>query len=405
MTIVGLMVQLHNGNVIFQQVREYLSHEKAYLVSRAFINQISSYDNAFISRGSTSHLTGSIVVMNMYRVYYMILSEVFILAISHANDNPYEGSLYLARTKRLLTTYAKEINEAQMTRKYNEIYFGMERVLFGEDASELHTSKLTEMQPHYMESNGWTTNGNGLNHSGQMVNSPPSSSSSSPLSSSSSSVNLGVAVGGKILDSPSTALSGSKQGGAPLAASKSEQQRQFDSISKFEDIKLNGSGAAATLPLPKTADKHIYDPPASTKWNAKTSVRDTMSTRVSNRIMFTLRHPNASIISNTSPTLSSSPPNNNEESYRSSDDPDPFYSQPSSNSNHKDISSNIEQQQHSKTNGTTSPTIPDLTNNDKQQQQQNHNNFAGYDPTSITPERSPSVSIPIQKSKINYLSF
>ncbi|EGG25413.1 hypothetical protein DFA_03662 [Cavenderia fasciculata] len=148
MAIVGLIVQNHNGNVLFQNVREYLSHEKANIASKAFIDQITSYDDAFISRGTTSHLTGSIVVLNMYRIYYMILNEIYILAISQANDNPYEGALYLARAKRVLLAVSKELTEVQIQRKYSEVYFALERVLFGEDGVEVLTQRLSDVQPH-----------------------------------------------------------------------------------------------------------------------------------------------------------------------------------------------------------------------------------------------------------------
>ncbi|EFA78315.1 myotubularin-related protein [Heterostelium album PN500] len=332
MTIVGLVVQQHNGNILFQNVREYLSPEKANLASKAFLNQISAYDNAFITKGSTSHLSGSIVVMNMYRVYYMILNELFILAIAHANDNPYEGALYLARVKRLLLTAAKELNEVQLQKKYNEIYFGMERILFGEDGCDVLTQRLSEVAPHVMsaESAGGAVGGTSTQQSGQssgnsVVNNLPSLPSLPSLSSSSAPQIGGVGVGGKILDALGAANTGI--GGSSIPSD--QYQKQLVQLSKFESVSLNdriltvssggGSGGGAngsgdTTSQNKSA-RHIYDPPTiTTKWGGKTG--STIATRVSNRVMFTLRHPNASMQNNNN--------NNNNQLQVSGGDQEPF---------------------------------------------------------------------------------
>eukprot|EP01133_Synstelium_polycarpum_P006738 gene6738-7832_t len=219
----------------------------------------------------------------------MILSEVFVLAISHANDNPYEGALYLARAKRVLLSATKEISEASLLKRSNEIYFALERVLFGEDGVEVLSQRLLDSSPHYVAATASST--------------PVTTSPLSSVSLTSSNSSLGspagnqTGVGGKIIDSPS---SSSLQLCAPtLSKSNStlDQSRHFERLAKFEGIVLPSSILTADDSLPKT-DKNIYDPPATVKWGATTTttVVHPAASRVSNRIMFTLRHPNASSV-------------------------------------------------------------------------------------------------------------
>ncbi|KAF2071997.1 hypothetical protein CYY_006686 [Polysphondylium violaceum] len=346
MTISGIVIQQHDGTILFSNVREYLSPDKALLAAKAFKNHISLNDDHFITKGSTNHLTGSIVVLNMYRVHYMILNDIFILAISQANDNPYEGSVYLVRVKRVLWTVSKELLIHNIMKKYTEVYFALERVLFGEDGVDVLTQRINEIQPHFTQSTQPTTQNliappsfiTGSQNTPQPVNIfgriiettnsnnviPPSltysnSSSSTPISTTPTSTSPTSNIINNSFSSPSNnsnssnnlsssqvsissttsslssnnLLNSSSSNGFIIDNNLDYQQHQLNIISSLENIEIPAKVFTQPDTLPKI-DKHIYDPPQTVKWG-NTSVQSTAttSTRVTNRIMFTLRHPNA----------------------------------------------------------------------------------------------------------------
>jgi len=347
MTISGIVIQQHDGTILFSNVREYLSPDKALLAAKAFKNHISLNDDSFISKGSTTHLTGSIVVLNMYRVHYMILNDIFILAISQANDNPYEGSVYLVRVKRVLWTASKELLVHNIMKKYTEVYFALERVLFGEDGVDVLTQRINEMQPHFTQSTQPTTqnliappsfitgsqntpqpvnifgriidNNNNSNSNSNNNNNiiPPTLTSSTtntpsttPISTTPSStsptsnlINNSNSNSNSNLTSSQVSISSTSSlssnnllnssNGLIVDNNLDYQQHQLNIISSLENIQIPSKVFTQPDTLPKI-DKHIYDPPQTVKWGS-TSVQSTTatSTRVTNRIMFTLRHPNA----------------------------------------------------------------------------------------------------------------
>eukprot|EP01132_Coremiostelium_polycephalum_P004108 gene4108-5140_t len=275
MAIVGLVVQQHDGTILFQNVREYLSPEKANLAAKAFKNQISSYDNAFISRGSTNHLSGSIVVLNMYRIHYMILNEIFILAIAQANDNPYEGAIYLARAKRVLISVSKDIILNQLNKKNTEIYFALERVLFGEDGVEVLSQRVSEVQPHII------SNHHSIQHTST------SSTPSFNIGGGSQPITTPISVGGRSGNSIGSIGGGGIDSIPTLKKSKiqqSDQQKQLDSLWKLDGITIPDKIFTQPDTLPKV-DKHIYDPPQTVKWGNTSAQPISSLSRVNNRII------------------------------------------------------------------------------------------------------------------------
>ncbi|KAN0015974.1 hypothetical protein ACTFIU_005924 [Dictyostelium citrinum] len=370
MTIVGLVIQQHDGTILFQNVREYLSLDKAHLAAKAFKNQISSYDENFITKGSISHLTGSVVVLNMYRVYYMILNELFILAISQANDNPFEGSIYLARAKRVLWSVSKDFTTTQINKKYTEIYFALERVLFGEDGVEVLSQKISEVSPHQPphsnthhtntpsvapsfitggsatpppitifgrliepnQSNSLTNsnsnnNNNNNNNSNNNNNNDYNSNNINSINSNiyqttvpltlSNVININnnfnnSSNNNSLNNSNSNIISPSSSSGNLSSFNNNEEYNnssssnyynsldntyslQFESLMRLEQSTIPEKIFTQPNTLPKI-DKHIYDPPQTIKWGNPSVSHigsSASSTRVTNRIMFTLRHPNA----------------------------------------------------------------------------------------------------------------
>ncbi|KAL6046306.1 hypothetical protein QOT17_022275 [Balamuthia mandrillaris] len=87
-----------------------------------------------------------------YQVHYCAIGEVFILVISMVHANPFAGSACLLRVKSALASVCRgtEVTTLQLSKRYGEILFALERILEGGDGLDLLQQKLSDIQPHAM---------------------------------------------------------------------------------------------------------------------------------------------------------------------------------------------------------------------------------------------------------------
>eukprot|EP00026_Physarum_polycephalum_P018965 Phypoly_transcript_20769.p1 GENE.Phypoly_transcript_20769~~Phypoly_transcript_20769.p1 ORF type:complete len:215 (+),score=12.41 Phypoly_transcript_20769:71-646(+) len=93
--------------------------------------------------------SGSAILHQQYRVLYSLVSDVYVLIFLCENTDPYHFVPMLTRAKKALISACKgtDVSASQLTRKFTEVYFSLERVLHGDDASEPASQKIMEFTP------------------------------------------------------------------------------------------------------------------------------------------------------------------------------------------------------------------------------------------------------------------
>jgi len=178
-----VVVQQNDGINLFLQ--PYLQMPPAELLSLSrdfsqYISKLRSDDFGPLGPKSTQNFkTGSVVLQHYHTVLYSLLNEVYILIVASENEY-YEALHVLNRVKRLLIAACKgvEATQIQLSKKYGEIYLGLERILFGEDGVDVLSQKILEATPYSMSVpanlSGLTSNGKVYENSIQYTTVPTS---------------------------------------------------------------------------------------------------------------------------------------------------------------------------------------------------------------------------------------
>jgi len=151
MVVVALAIQQLDGVNIFLLTKSYLSMSHGISISQAFASKIVKIRKADFARTSgprtlePHYRSGAFIVCHQYRVQYALLNEVYLLAFTHREDNPFESELSIKRTKSLLCSLCKGIDVTilHICKKITEIYFALEKILDGDDAVDLN-QKISE---------------------------------------------------------------------------------------------------------------------------------------------------------------------------------------------------------------------------------------------------------------------
>lgn len=153
MDALGLFVQGVDGNNVFL-INQQISQTQALQLSRkffSFIAQLRSEDlgPSGPKPGQPNMKSGSAVLNQQYRILYALVYEVYVVLFMHAYESPYALVPTLTRAKKALVAACKgtEVSVSQLTKRYTDAYFGLERVLHGEDAAEGSSQKVLEYSP------------------------------------------------------------------------------------------------------------------------------------------------------------------------------------------------------------------------------------------------------------------
>jgi len=100
--------------------------------------------------GELNEISGS------YRAHYDVLGDVAVAAIASILTNPFEASLCLRRTKRVLVAACKTgpdglVTSKELQKPYGEVFFALERVLDGDEGVGTFSARLQDVQPHIAE--------------------------------------------------------------------------------------------------------------------------------------------------------------------------------------------------------------------------------------------------------------
>jgi len=99
--------------------------------------------------------SGTITIFNQYTVGYSLINEIYIMAVSHVRDNPFDTLPWINKVKKILVTVCKgtEINAARLMKSWGEIFFALERTMSGEDGTEILSQKLADVSPFTFTNN------------------------------------------------------------------------------------------------------------------------------------------------------------------------------------------------------------------------------------------------------------
>jgi len=97
--------------------------------------------------GDLNEISGS------YRAHYDVLGDVAVATIASIQTNPFEASLCLRRTKRVLVAACKTgpdvlVTSKELQKSYGEVFFALERVLDGDEGMGTFSARLQDVQPH-----------------------------------------------------------------------------------------------------------------------------------------------------------------------------------------------------------------------------------------------------------------
>jgi len=156
MVCVGLIIQqVVDGKNLFLNLCYYLSMNKALLISKCFSQEIKKIKNDDLQTGTRTtsvpnYRFGSIIALNQYRVQFQLLNEVYIMAVNSVEDNPFELDFYVQKMKSLLISICKglDVTTNAISRRYGEIFFALEKVVQGEDGSDVLNQKALEISPN-----------------------------------------------------------------------------------------------------------------------------------------------------------------------------------------------------------------------------------------------------------------
>eukprot|EP01114_Cavostelium_apophysatum_P007860 TRINITY_DN20066_c0_g1_i1.p1 TRINITY_DN20066_c0_g1~~TRINITY_DN20066_c0_g1_i1.p1 ORF type:complete len:240 (+),score=33.42 TRINITY_DN20066_c0_g1_i1:28-747(+) len=154
--VLGLIIQQLGGHNLFLHTKLYLPNHVGLQISKEFASQIAVIRRKDLGSevgnkpAQPNYRSGSIVLFKQYRVLYQLVNhEFYVVAISHKEDNSFDGLPWLNKAKRVLFAACRgaDVTSVKTGRYWSEIFFGLERTLICEDGAEIITQKLSDISP------------------------------------------------------------------------------------------------------------------------------------------------------------------------------------------------------------------------------------------------------------------
>eukprot|EP01104_Vermistella_antarctica_P016105 TRINITY_DN5425_c0_g1_i1.p1 TRINITY_DN5425_c0_g1~~TRINITY_DN5425_c0_g1_i1.p1 ORF type:complete len:497 (+),score=149.08 TRINITY_DN5425_c0_g1_i1:265-1755(+) len=144
--VLALFVQQLDGNNIILLTKSQLGMDRAVHISHAFSRDIAAARAISRNFGRIA----CIVVLKHFRIHYELVNEVFLACVTRVDHNPFDGRQMLDCARLTLTTVCKgmEVTVSKIQKMYLEVYFAMERILYGDNGLDVLSQKLMDIAPH-----------------------------------------------------------------------------------------------------------------------------------------------------------------------------------------------------------------------------------------------------------------